>query len=270
MSNPNGYVIWEGKSTFTSDPIAVIATCFSNKSQNRKTGDMIQVYIIKQNQLPTEALKSADDGAICGDCKYNRSVGKGGCYVNVGQSVNGIYRAYMNGSYEKLPEDYEYLFEGRLVRFGAYGDPAAVPYEVWEPIVNILKTRKGRSYTGYTHAWKYCDPRYRNICMASVDSEEELLKAKEMGWSTFRVKYDTDLDRKDETHCPASEEKQIELARRFIAAGKPLETIKHIKCEDCCLCDGLGRKSKQNHIVINVHGAAWKKKAFLTVNGRAT
>ena len=42
MSNTNGRVIWEGFSPIDGAPIVLIATGFTEKSSNRKTGDEIQ------------------------------------------------------------------------------------------------------------------------------------------------------------------------------------------------------------------------------------
>jgi hypothetical protein len=96
--------------------------------------------------------------------------------------------------------------------------------------------------TGYTHAWKYCDPLHKHYCMASCDTEEEALLARSNGWRTFRVTESPgDRSLSDEVICPASDE-----------AGKKLQ------CIDCGACNGTsqGRKS---HIVIKAHGSKVKR-----------
>ena len=56
-----------------------------------------------------------------------------------------------------------HLFENKVIRLGSYGDPVAVPFDTW---TEILKVAKGN--LSYTHQWKTCDQRYKNICMASI------------------------------------------------------------------------------------------------------
>ena len=80
-------------------PIVVIAT---TKSSNRKTGDMVQTWILRSDIKPTEASKAGADASICGDCKHRWSLG-GACYVNIGQGPGAIFRAYKRGNYPQAP-----------------------------------------------------------------------------------------------------------------------------------------------------------------------
>ena len=50
----NGYVLQRGLSPFNGEPIVVIMTM---KSKNRKTGNMIQVWILPENVSPMDAVK---------------------------------------------------------------------------------------------------------------------------------------------------------------------------------------------------------------------
>ena len=43
----NGMVIWQGPSLVDGKPIAVIVTGLNKPSQNSKTGDMLQSWIIR-------------------------------------------------------------------------------------------------------------------------------------------------------------------------------------------------------------------------------
>ena len=45
----NGAILWEGTSSYDGQPIAVIMTGIAQASTNRKTGDMIQTYILRQD-----------------------------------------------------------------------------------------------------------------------------------------------------------------------------------------------------------------------------
>ena len=94
--NPNGLVIYDGPSMINSEPIIMIAVGFKSKSTNKKTGGMIQTYILLKNESPLDALKTGADVAICGGCIHRPKVEKVGqyiersskrsCYVQVGQA----------------------------------------------------------------------------------------------------------------------------------------------------------------------------------------
>ena len=47
----NSYVAWEGASLIDGSPIALILTGFVNYSSNRKTGRVLQSWILQQNIL---------------------------------------------------------------------------------------------------------------------------------------------------------------------------------------------------------------------------
>jgi hypothetical protein len=250
----NGYIIYQGLSLLDDERIVVIATGFESRSTNRKTGAMIQTYILRENISPTDAVQTGDDASICGDCPHRgsttlldgrpKNVGRT-CYVNVGQGALSVWRAYKRGAYPypTLPQWWaEQAFAaGRLVRLGTYGDPAAVPAFLWK---TLLMDTKG--HTGYTHQWKNpaLSPGHlaalRSMCMASVDSPAEAAQAQAMGWRTFRVgmwgETERDRDGLHESLCPASAE-----------AGKKLT------CETCLACDGA-ESGKRGSIFIPAHG----------------
>ena len=125
---------------------------------------------------------------------------------------------------------------------GAYGDPVAVPFEIWKMILNI-----GEDWTGYTHQWKKCDQRFKKICMASVDNEKEYKIARKMGWRTFRVRLIGDKILPGEMVCPASKE-----------AGHKTN------CNRCLGCSGTASKNKKN-IVIIAHGSCIKLKRYYKI-----
>lgn len=244
---PNGVILYEGPSLLDGAPIVAIAIGLDSSSTNRKTGAMIQTYILRSNVEPTAAVASGGDKSICGDCRHRGTRGKGRtCYVNVGQGPLGVYRAYRRGRYpiarqfagmHFVPGKNRTLSDGTpcvgkdaLVRLGTYGDPAAVPVHVWQ---SLLRHAKG--HTGYTHQWRTAGD-LKSLCMASVDTPEEAEEAQSLGWRTFRVAMPRDVVRKsNESVCPASE-----------AMGKILT------CSTCLACNGAnGRKGS---IVIAAHG----------------
>ncbi|MDY6902754.1 MAG: hypothetical protein SWZ49_32485, partial [Cyanobacteriota bacterium] len=180
----NSYVVWEGASLIDGSPIVLILTGFVNHTSNRKTGYLLQSWIIKQNILPTEAAKKGFDKAICGDCPMKLSR-LGSCYVNLAVT-NNIYRKYETGAYPYFSKnEIEVLKRYRYpIRIGSYGDPIAVPFDVWEPIISA-----SGKHTGYTHQWfrNDCDLRWQKYLMASVQSESEARIAQNKGWRTYRI-----------------------------------------------------------------------------------
>ena len=186
----NGYVIHDDQHR------VVIATGFSTPSDNRKTGDMVQIWILCKAEDPVTAIRTGLDRLICGNCVH-RGDGHGkerSCYVNVGQAPLGIWRAWKAGNYAPLRSLEGFV--GRKVRFGAYGDPTWIPLSLALAIAGVAS-----GHTGYTHQWRKPSLQgWRQILMASVDTTAELLIARAMGWSTFRVSPDMD-HRTFETLC---------------------------------------------------------------------
>ena len=173
----NGYLLHEDHAR------VIIATGFAHPSDNRKTGDMIQVWILVKSCSPTEAIRTGLDRLICGSCVH-RGDGHGGgrsCYVNAGQAPQKVWKAWKAGRYPTL--QWMDIFAGRKVRFGAYGDPTWIPLPLALAIAGVSS-----GWTGYTHQWRKPSLQgWRQILMASVDSIAELVIARSMGWSTFRV-----------------------------------------------------------------------------------
>jgi len=240
MANKNGIVVYEGNSLIDGKPIVVVVTGF-NKTNNPRTGNMLQSFILRANMSAHKAHSCGADFSVCGNCKHNKW---GTCYVNVHQSPNNVSKAYMNGSYEKLSINNIHRFIGRKLRIGSYGDPAAVPFEIWE---NLLKYCDGHS--GYSHQWRRCDVRFKKIVMASVDTEKEMKIAHKMGWRTFRVCLPDDVPTKGEIVCPASDE-----------GGKKTQCVK------CLYCSGLASLAKS--VTIVAHGGGiqnFKAKRFFKI-----
>ena len=220
-------IIYNGPSLLDGQPIVVIAT-YSNR--NTKTGRVVQTYILREDINPLEASKTGADFSICGDCPMRgevttdpeRKQAKGRrCYVNLGQGVLITWRAYKRGVYaEGSARD---MGRGRFVRVGTYGDPAAVPSDVWDELLSEAET-----WTAYTHQ----KPWRPDIAMQSADSYTEARMHWRAGRRTFRVI--ADLGQLDQTHealCPASKE-----------AGR------RVQCTACKLCQG-GKLAKSIAIV---------------------
>jgi len=92
------------------------------------------------------------------------------------------------------------ILRGRTVRLGAYGDPAAVPFQVWQALLAYAA-----AWTGYTHQWRRA-PELAAYCMASVDTPGERAEARFLGFRTFRVRAAGQAVETREVVCPASAE----------------------------------------------------------------
>jgi hypothetical protein len=222
----NGFILHEDSAR------VIIATGFESPSDNRKTGDMIQVWILVKSVSPTEAIKSGLDRLICGNCVHRGHEENGrfgvdrSCYVNPGQAPQGIWKAWKAGRYSPL-RSLE-CFVGRKVRFGAYGDPTHIPLPLALAIAGVAS-----GHTGYTHQWRKPSLQgWKTLLMASVDSIAELVIARSMGWSTFRVGSEASVG---ESLC-ASER-----------VGTP--------CMDCLLCAGARGGIESVHIPPHGTGA---------------
>jgi hypothetical protein len=198
----NGAIFYEGPSRIDGTPIVGIVTW---NTTNRKTGDMAQTWILRQDTHPIEAINTGEDESICGACPL-RGIIQGTnkvrtCYVNVAHGPGGVWKAYKAGSYPVLTARHIGKLMGLGLRYGSYGDPVAIPMRFWKRLAVMCH---GKS-AGYTHQWK--NRRYSawsKLIMASTHSEEENALAHSMGWRTFRTVASEDHRTKLEIHCPAS------------------------------------------------------------------
>lgn len=230
---PTGAVIYRGPSLIDGQPIVVVAI---HKSRNEKTGNMVQTYIMREDVAPLAALKTGEDSSVCGNCKHRPILG-GACYVNVGQGVRAVWDAYKRGRYPGA-DYFREIGRGRMVRLGTYGDPAAVPYWVWQSL-----TSEAEGVTGYTHQWNnkalgdFHLERIRLLCMASADTPEEKAQANAQGWRTFRVRLAEESLTTKEVACPAAKESGYKLT-----------------CAQCKACNGTS-STRTASIAIIAHGA---------------
>lgn len=222
-------IIYNGPSLLDGQPIVVIATY---SKRNKKTGHVVQTYVLREDLNPLEASKTGADYSICGNCPMrgevttdpNRKQAKGRrCYVNLGQGVLIVWKAYKRGVYQEgSARD---MGRGRFVRVGTYGDPAAAPAAVWEDLLSEAST-----WTAYSHqsGWR------PDIAMQSADDYHSAALHWKAGRRTFRVIADLGhIDHNNEVLCPASKE-----------AGR------RVQCTACKLCKG---SSKAKSIVIVEH-----------------
>jgi hypothetical protein len=233
LKKANGLIVYEGPSLIDQKPIVAIITGLE-KSMNRKTGNMLQTWIVRQDMSPVDILKQGQDSSICGQCKHSNSKMKS-CYVNVGQAPYAVWHAYKRGVYAK---DDISIIKNRKIRLGAYGDPAAIPFDIWDKI--CITAGK---WTAYTHQWQesWVDQRLKRVCMASVDTPDELARALRMKWTPFYARPKGSPVPTGAFVCPASE-----------------EANKRLQCHECMACMGKVHNGIRAFPTIEIHGPAWK------------
>ena len=230
---PNGFLLSEFDSPIDGQPCVAILTL---ESTNRKTGNMCQVWIMLRDINPVEAIETGADYSICGNCihRKNPETKKRSCYVNVGQSPNSIWKAYHRGAYPPALDNInavQKMLKGRSIRWGAYGDPALIPFTVFEFFNDFAK-----AHTGYTHQWKQQFAQiYKKYFQASCDGFNDYLEATAHGWHTFSVLPVGAKNNSFGKQCPATVEQSM------------------AQCITCKLCDG----GKQN-IWVEAHGSGKK------------
>ena len=239
LKNKNGVIVWEGDSQIDGEPIVLILSGLMY-SANDKTGNMLQTYILRQDVHPVEAIRSGDDYSICGNCSYRGRGKEHGevrtCYVRVETAPAQIWRIYNQDGYEKWSQVEKKLrLTHRELRMGSYGDPAAVPFSVWQ---NLLK--RVHSHTGYTSQWRHSFSQpFRGIVQASCSNLQDYLDAKSLGWMTY-------------TTLPNGHS-GIDGAMKCVNESSE----KTVQCQQCMLCDGVSRD-----ITVTVHGTLHKQRHF--------
>ena len=244
-------LIYRGPSELDGSPIIVIAVA---KSNNGKTGNMVQTFIMREDVHPVEALKTGDDASVCGGC-LARPANEGWCYVRVEQSVAGVWKCYhqMPNSRAKSgkfagypeatsPEAIRDMGRGRAIRLGTYGDPAAVPLYVWRSL-----TAEATGWNGYTHQWATCSPEYAEFCMASIDQPCDTIAAEMLGYRCFVAV------------LPG--ESAGDTSRKSVGCPAAVENGQNAQCGDCMGCGGTEGRGTTNR-VIEVHGVDFKTKRY--------
>jgi hypothetical protein len=227
MKNERGFIIHEGVKN--GHDFVVIATL---KTNNRKTGDMIQIWILLTDVSPVDGVKTGVDAlSVCTGCVFANG---NGCYVNVGQAPLSIWKGFKRGLYETLPlAAYPIVFTGRKVRFGAYGNPSLIPLAKVKLITSLSD-----GWTGYFHDWKEMHSAtanaYGRYFMASTETEESRCNAIDKGLRYFHV-------------SPEQPEGTLEC----------LADSQNLSCADCKLCQGNRLNAKP--IWINPHGSKRSK-----------
>lgn len=249
----DGVILYEGPTQIPGEKgqILAVATGLERPSENRKTGRMVQIWILPRDWHPSEAVREGHDSAVCGSCSLRPSRG-GGCYVVAHQGPASVWRTAQRGGYApygyRIGDEQDLagisrLFQGRYTRWGAWGDPMALPPELVATVC-----RAARRWTGYTHQWrKKGSFRYRPWLMASVETEAAQRHAHRKGWRTFRIHREQQMPR-----------------IRVGEGGREVTCLyetHQITCDMCGMCSGTAGKASFDAIGVTVHGYA-KNKVF--------
>jgi hypothetical protein len=220
-----GKVVYRGPSMY--DPSTIIRAVLVTESANAKTGNMAQLFILRDDTPPHVAQRTGQDSAVCGTCPL-RPYLTGGCYVVTFQGPLSTWKA-TNGHQVTGAGQIARALHGRTLRLGAYGDPAALPFHVIQYLVRL-----SRGATGYTHGWRM-RPDLRKYCMASVETTAGAMEATAAGWRTFRLTTENAPRLPNEILCPSE----------------------RVECAECLLCRGASLRARS--ITIPAHGFATSK-----------
>jgi hypothetical protein len=215
-----GNVPTNGIVLYRDEHIMAVLTGLTRPSNNLKTGDMLQVWILCQENDPVTSRRNGADKYICGDCPLSGH----GCYVTIFQAPQNIWRKYKAQPVEDVPEKLR-----TAVRIGAYGDVAFLP-----PALVATLTSK-QKHTSYTHQW-LTGPDMSSHSMASIDtltanrlgitSAKLKQSAQAKGYRTYRMLGKGEALEKDEIYCP---------------------NFTHgTQCRDCMLCNGNAKGNLAN------------------------
>ena len=229
------YEFWRGVG-LDGAPVVAFAVGLKSKSVNRKTGAMVQVYIVRADMSPLDASRLGLDRSVCGDCdlrwftwrirKLETGETRAKCYVNVGW-LTVMWNSWAAGKMPRIsPAELGDIIDesGMPVRQGAYGDPAVLPAAVWEQL------DRGRG-TSYSHQWRNAN--VQRFAMASVTTLEEASEARALGYRTYRVDLEEVGAQEGEIMCP--------------------HESRGVSCADCGLCNGQ-RGAGSKNIVIHPMG----------------
>lgn len=209
---------------------------FQLTTTNRKTGDMVQNFILPISWFETnESISKLSDKEICGDCIHSQSKNKS-CYVRKGFSNVGLIskvKSIRKMGIDKIPylnddvlDLLKVVLKNNPIRFGAYGEAVLMGENLIKEITKVASY-----WTGYTHQF-HKNLWSKDYFMASVETEFANKVATDLGFRTFFVS--NELIYNNMVNCPASKEQN-----------------KKSTCENCKLC--MGTQSKGKSVIIKKH-----------------
>jgi hypothetical protein len=178
------------------------------------------------------------DGKVCFDCPFAVSNGAklSACYTHKVMQYSGFLSSIRSiakqySEFNLMPQLTDELYSqivnkcyGLYVRFGSYGEPTLLPFNLVESIVAVAK-----SWTGYTHQWM-SRIEFADYFMASTHTPGQDLLAEQLGWRTFNASKEAVSGL---INCPASAEQDFRS-----------------NCSKCGLCSGAKGKGKKSVFII--------------------
>ncbi len=242
---PGVVVAYRGLSPYNGRPILAVVYCVKYTSGDTKLGDMCQLAIYVDGMSPAEAARTGEDVAVCDACPLRPSPGGHGiCYVVLPSHIRRPWEMSC-GKPADLAAACEAIGRaGVPFRLGSYGNASAMPLGVVEVLVAAAKSdHTSARHTGYIRDWDRADQRFSKYVMASVLSPEERVRAKALGYRTFRIKGPDEPVGQGEILCPAS-----------LAKGR-------VTCASCLLCSGTDGRGTMD-IAIDIHGSGNKDRKY--------
>ena len=230
-------IIYEGPSLI--DPTRSVAVIATFDSRNKKTGGMAQIWILDQAERPSQAQKTGADRSVCGDCVM-RPINGGYCYVLTFQAPDKIWDAYKRGLYKKATQsDIDFSFYRRKVRFGAYGDPAAVAASVYDPIRAVCNSEESTAYT-HQHGRAWYDSGFNSWAVISADTIKQAKRHHAAGRQTFRA---------------------IAPGEELLPGEVMCDNVEtNLQCIDCGRCNG-----KRESVAVPFHGSRAKSAGLISL-----
>lgn len=233
--------------TFRQGDVIIVFTLgtTSNKKIAEKNVKIVQTYSYSRGQFE-EAMKPkttmrdffAQDNKVCFDCPFSVSNGAklSACYTHKMMQYSGFISQLRSigkefGSFDVIPhfnwrhmEAIIQMAYNRFVRFGSYGEPSLIPFELVDGISMVAK-----NWTGYTHQWMR-KPEYAKFFMASTHNVHQEKAARDMGFRSFVA---SPIAIPELVSCPASNEMGFKS-----------------NCAKCGLCSGTQGKGNKSIIIL--------------------
>ena len=233
--------------TFRQNDVIIVFTLgiTSNKKIAEKNQKIVQTYSYSRGQFE-EAMKAKttmkdffnQDKKVCFDCPFSVSNGAKltACYTHKMMQYSGFISQLRSigkefNSFDNIPNLDEnisssiiQLSTNRYVRFGSYGEPSLIPFDLVKAIA-----AKAQNWTGYTHQYMR-KPEYSAFFMASTHNLPQQEAAAKIGFRSFVA---SPVALPSLVSCPASNE------MGFIS-----------NCAKCGLCSGSQGKGSKSIIIL--------------------
>jgi hypothetical protein len=198
--------------------VPATAAMWTGTTANTKTGDIPTLWVGSSRE---------ESKASCKGCPLLNN----GCYAQGGtpsMAHSSMIRAAKKGKRYTLKAALQASKRSaKMARFGAIGDPAALPLAYLKKAIGAVKAM-GLDAVGYTHHWR-SKPELAGVFMASCDSLEDCDDAMSMG---YRAAVVLPWDHTGRFTTPQG-------AKGIVCPAMAAEEKgKSVTCNDCRLCDG--------------------------------